>query len=184
MHILYNLRLFSSYSALYWHRQPYQQLILTSWKCWQATHIERRQKMLHLHISQTNTLTIIMPRSPYFPSFHLTNGEEFRQPSLYLLQLFKTIPGCHNRVDILKRIFSVLMEAYNLSQKSECPHFCDSIRNISIKTHILYKRVARHMQNSLHRWYSHIGIPIIDLTSFCGWQSILTVSYLFWYLPQ
>ena len=38
-------------------------------------------------------------------------------------------------VDILQRILSVLMEADNISQKSGCPHFCDPIRNISIKTH-------------------------------------------------
>ena len=39
-------------------------------------------------------------------------------------------------LDILQRIFSALMEAENIPQKSACPYFWDSIRNISIKTHI------------------------------------------------
>ena len=36
-------------------------------------------------------------------------------------------------VDILQRIFSALMESDSLSQKSGCPNFCNSIRNIYIK---------------------------------------------------
>ena len=66
----------------------------------------------------------------------------------FFLQILKTNPGCqklvlqqdaytlslcgHTSVD-----FSVLMEAENISQNTGCPHFCDSIRNISIKAHIL-----------------------------------------------
>ena len=38
-------------------------------------------------------------------------------------------------VDILKNIFSAFMGVDNLSQKSGCPNFYDSIRNISTKTH-------------------------------------------------
>ena len=48
-------------------------------------------------------------------------------------------------VDILQRIFSVLMEADNLSQNIGCPHFCESIRNINVKTHRFYNKVARHI---------------------------------------
>ena len=37
-------------------------------------------------------------------------------------------------VEILQRIFIELMETDNLFQNSGCPHFCESIINISIKT--------------------------------------------------
>ena len=56
------------------------------------THLEA-EKLLHINISQTNTFTGIVPWPPYFLPFRLTNGEEFRQPSLFLLQLYKNIPG-------------------------------------------------------------------------------------------
>ena len=54
------------------------------------------EKLLHPHISQTHTFTGIVPWPPYFPPFHLMNGEEFCQPGLCLLQILETIPGCHN----------------------------------------------------------------------------------------
>ena len=65
-------------------------------------------------------------------------------------------------VDILQRVFIALIEAENIYQKSNHPHFCDSIRNISIKNHRLYQRVARHMKNFLQIWYRHLVMPCID----------------------
>ena len=56
----------------------------------------KQKKLLHPNISQTNNLTGIVPWQPYFPPFHLANGEEFIQRSLCILQLFKMIPGCQN----------------------------------------------------------------------------------------
>ena len=35
------------------------------------------------------TVTVIVPWPPYFPPLHLTDGEEFHQPILCLLQLLK-----------------------------------------------------------------------------------------------
>ena len=66
-------------------------MILYEWKCLQTNHIERRQKLLHLHISWTNTFTGIVPWPPYLTPFHLTDGVDFLQASLCLLQLFKFI---------------------------------------------------------------------------------------------
>ena len=68
-------------------------------------------------------------------------------------------------LDIHQRIFSALMEADNFSQESACPHFCNSIRNISTKTHKLYKKVAIHMLKSLHSWYKNLVMPFIDMIS-------------------
>ena len=43
MHLLYNCILFSIYSTLYWHLHPRKQLIMDSWKWWQATYIEKQK---------------------------------------------------------------------------------------------------------------------------------------------
>ena len=89
MHILYNFTLFSIHSDLYWHHQPWQKLIMCSWKCLQITHIEKPNFSLHLHIYQINTLTGIVTWSNYFPPFHITNGSAFSQPIIFILQLLK-----------------------------------------------------------------------------------------------
>ena len=96
MNLLYNWIWLSIWSVLYWNNQPCQKLNLDWWKWWQATHIEKHQKWLHLHIYWTNILTDIVPWKHFPPYFHLAGGSESFQPSLYLLQLLKTIPGCQN----------------------------------------------------------------------------------------
>ena len=68
-------------------------------------------------------------------------------------------------VDLLQWIISALTESENISQKSGCPHFCHSIRNISTKTHIFYKRVSRHLRKFLRSWYINPGMPYIELIS-------------------
>ena len=101
-------------------------------------------------------------------------------------------------VDIHERILSALTEAENIPQKSGCPHFCNSIRNISIKNHRLYHMVARQMRNFLHSWYRHPVMQFIeliylfqltkDIVSCFNFSleffDLYLQSSLFWYLPQ
>ena len=106
------------------------------------------EKLLHIHIYQTNNLTGIVSWPHYFPPFHLTNGEEFLQSSLCLLHILKLFFGSQKLVlqqdaDALSLCghtlanFSALLEVENISQNSGYPHFGNSIRNISIKIHRL-----------------------------------------------
>ena len=82
-------------------------------------------------------------------------------------------------VGILQSIFSALMEAENLSQNNDYTHFCNSVRNTSIKTHRLQKRVARHMRNFLHRLNMHIFMPFLGLTNNNGnGKSIISLFHL------
>ena len=119
----------------------------------------------------------------------------------FLLQILKTIPGCQNivlRKDSHTLIFcgDTSAEFYfidgggHVAQNNGCPHFCDSIINISIKSHIFYQTVFIHMQKILHSWYwSDIFVSVDkvfwQLLNFfldiCDW---FLRSYLFWYLPQ
>ena len=105
MYLLYNWVLLSRRSELYWNHQPWQKLIMDSWKWWQETHIEKRQKLLHIHISQ-NKLTDIVSWPPYFPYLCITNGVELFQPSLFILRILKIIPGWKNLV--LQKYFYTL----------------------------------------------------------------------------
>ena len=69
----------------------------------------------------------------------------------------------------------------NIFQKSGCPHFCNYIINISI--HILYQRLARHMQNLPHGFYSYIFMPFIELISLFQLEKnchLLQVSLYSW----
>ena len=61
-------------------------------------------------------------------------------------------------------VFSELMEAYNISQNSDCPHFCDSIRSTSAETHILYQGIYINMWNFICRWDVEFVVTIIQLT--------------------
>ena len=174
MHLLYSCMLLSSYSLLYCINQPWKKPIIASCKCWKITHIDKTQIYLHLHIYQTNTLTRTVPWPSYFTPFHKTNREKFFNPTFVSCSSWKWLLGvriwyCNKIpilwvcVEIIQRILSELMEVKNISQKSVCPHFCDSTRNTIIKTHRFQKIVARHMHNFLHRWYTQISIPFIDL---------------------
>ena len=80
-------------------------------------------------------------------------------------------------VDIIQYIFSALMEAENISQKSVWLHFLKSIIKTIIKTHILQQMVSIHMHNFIHIFNIHIFIPSLDLKNiYCNVQSII---YLF-----
>ena len=88
--------------------------------------------------------------------------------------------------DILQRILSELMEAENPSWNSGCPHFWNSIRNISIKAHRFYQILSRHMKNFLHSCYSLLFMPFIymislfQLTKYIG--GCFNFSWCFWYV--
>ena len=97
---------------------------------------------------------------------------------------FNKMPIIWVCVDILQQMFSELNEAENISQNSGYPQFCNSTRNSSIKTHGFYKRVARHMQNFSHWWYSHLSMTFIELISLFqvtkNMAAVLTFSWYFW----